>query len=256
MSERALVLAYHAIERGPAPLCIEPALFAEHLDVIRDSDVMPMSLERLAEEVEVGGPEEPSVAITFDDGCAGVIETAVPMLRERGLPATVFCVAGHLGRPGTTGRRSPPPAPKLRLASAAALADAAGDGIEIGSHGLTHLPLGLAEDAALEREIVASRAKLEEETGAAVSWFAHPGHFSAGERGRELLRHSYSGAVAGGNRPAEPSADRWAFPRVEMHYLRRPGFLRRALQGADAYLALRRLGARARRVVREDYVLP
>jgi hypothetical protein len=121
---------------------------------------------------------------------------------------------------------------------------------------MTHLPLGLADAAALEREIRESRVVLEGETGAEVSWFAHPAGSTAGEPARELLRRTYSGAVAGGNRPAAPGADRWALPRVEMHYLRRPALLRRALMGADAYLTLRRLGARARRLVRPDYMKP
>ena len=252
---RALVLAYHAVERGPAPLCIEPELFAEQLEVIVESGVRTLPLGRLADEVDAGGPESPSVAITFDDGCASVVERAVPLLRERGLPATVFCVAGHLGGHNDW-PTEPPAAPRLRLASAAALSDAAGDGIELGSHGVSHLPLGLADAAALEREIVESRAMLEEATGAQVDWFAYPGGSWQGAASRELLRRTYSGAVAGGNAAARPGADRWAFPRVEMHYLRRPRRLRRALLGADAYLAVRRLGARARRFVRPDYVHP
>jgi peptidoglycan/xylan/chitin deacetylase (PgdA/CDA1 family) len=255
VSERALVLAYHAIERGHPPLCIEPALFAEHLDAILESGLEPVSLTRLADALDSGGPAAPSVAITFDDGCASVFSEAVPLLREREIPATVFCVAGYLG-----GRKDwptePPSAPRLRLASAGAVAEAAGEGIEIGSHGLTHLPLALTDGPALEREVVESRQVLEEAVGAEVSWFAHPGDSTPGERGRELLREVYSGAVAGGNRAARPEDDRWALPRIEMHYLRRPGLLRRALLGGDAYLALRRLGARARRLVRADYVRP
>ena len=250
-----MVLCYHAVEAGPPPLCIGPALFVEHLDAIREAPVRPLGLARLADELEAGGPERPSVAITFDDGFAGVLEHAVPALVERGIPATIFCVAAHLG-----GRNDfatePPSSPRLRLADARALADLAGTGIEIGSHGMTHLPLSLAGDAEAEREVVASRAALEDATGASVDWFAYPADPSPGPRARALVESAYDGAAAGGNRRADRHFDRWAVPRVEMHYLRRPPLLRRALTGGDAYLALRRLGGRARRMLRSDYVAP
>ena len=253
MSQRALVLTYHAIERGPAPLCIEPALFAEHLDAVLESGLEPVSLTRLADKLDSGGPAAPSVAITFDDGCASVTEDAVPLLREREIPATVFCVAGHLGRLNDW-PTEPSSAPRLRLASAAALSEGAGGGIEIGSHGMTHLPLRLAAGPVLEREVRESHAVLEEAIGVAVDWFAHPGGATAGERSRVVLRETYSGAVAGGNRAAGPGADRWAVPRVEMHYVRHPALLRRVLRGESAYLALRRVGGRARRLMRRDYM--
>ena len=39
------------------------------------------------------------VRITFDDGNASDVEQALPALRERGLTATFFVVAGRLGTP-------------------------------------------------------------------------------------------------------------------------------------------------------------
>ena len=32
-----LIVTYHAVERGPEPLCIDPAAFAEHAAVIAES---------------------------------------------------------------------------------------------------------------------------------------------------------------------------------------------------------------------------
>ena len=40
------------------------------------------------------------VRITFDDGNASDLHTALPALRARGLTATFFVVAGRLGTPG------------------------------------------------------------------------------------------------------------------------------------------------------------
>ena len=93
----ALVLTYHAVERGPAPLCVDPDLFVEHLDCILESGARALTVRELAEALREGALDRPSVAITFDDGFASVVESAGPLIAERGLPATVFCVAGHLG---------------------------------------------------------------------------------------------------------------------------------------------------------------
>jgi len=256
MSARAVVLCYHAIETGPPPLCIEPGVLEAHLDVLLDAGVRVVELRELAGQLEGGGLAEPSVAITFDDGCASVFESAVPLLLGRGMPATVFCVADHLGG-WNDWATEPASSPRLRLASAGALAEAARHpGIEIGSHGATHLPLGLADRSALEREVVGSRETLERATGGEVTWFAYPAGSGAGAAGRALVRRIYEGAADGGNRPARPGVDRWALPRIEMHYLRRPSALRRAVRGADPYLALRRAGGRARRLVHGDFRRP
>jgi peptidoglycan/xylan/chitin deacetylase (PgdA/CDA1 family) len=226
----AIVLAYHAIEAGPPPLCIEPDVFRDHLATIEDAGVRVVALGKIAD-----GPDEPCVAITFDDGFASVVENAAPALLERGLPATVFCVAGHLG--GANDWPGEPP-PQRRLASAAELAAC---GIEIGSHGMTHLRLDRVSEAELQREVVDSRSALEDALGVAVEWFAYPRGSVAG---RELVERTYAGACAVGNRALGPGFDRFELPRVEMHYLRRPSLLRHVLGGGRAYLALRRAGRR------------
>ena len=97
MSGGALILTYHAIEEGPAPLCVEPALFERHLDCIVAAGSRTVTVATLAEAVRRGERLDGLVAITFDDGFASVARTAWPLLAERGLTATVFCVAGYLG---------------------------------------------------------------------------------------------------------------------------------------------------------------
>ena len=254
MSAPALIITYHAIGPGPPPLCLEPRLLRRHLDLIVAAPVRPVSLERIAGELEQGGPERPSVAITFDDGFAGVAEHAAPLLAERAIPATVFCVAEHVG-----GRNDfatePPQVPKRPLAGAAELRELASAGIEIGSHGSRHLPLAAFEDdeAALQREIVESRRALEQLLRRPVHWFAPPYGSRPGPRGRALVEREYQGACGSGPGRPGPGADRFALPRVDAHYLRRPAIMRRVLEGGGAYLAARRIGARARRLLRQDF---
>jgi peptidoglycan/xylan/chitin deacetylase (PgdA/CDA1 family) len=251
VSAHALVLTYHAVEPGPAPLCIDPELLRTHLDLIVDSGIRAVTLDALAAELVEGGPRAPALAITFDDGFASTAEVAAPMLAERGLPATVFCVAGRLG--GANDWPSQPRScPKLRLASAQALSEMHASGLALGCHGADHEPLVNLDDARLRREILDSREMLEQAVGAPVGWFAYP-YGVASADAQALVERAYAGACGGGNRAARSTAARFLVPRVDAHYLRRPALLRRALEGGDLYLLLRRTGARLRRVVRRDF---
>ena len=86
-SRRLAVLAYHAVD--------DPGRFAEHLDFLRRR-THPISLDELMGAMDGGPRPERAVLITFDDADRTVLEVAAPLLRERGLPAVAFVVAGLL----------------------------------------------------------------------------------------------------------------------------------------------------------------
>jgi peptidoglycan/xylan/chitin deacetylase (PgdA/CDA1 family) len=254
VSRGPLVLTYHAIEAGPPPLCIEPALFRRQLEEIAASTARVVPLRELVNAAEAGSGDD-LIAITFDDGFASVVESALPALAEHGLPATIFCVAGHLG-----GRNDwptePARSPRLPLASGEALADARRSGpVEIGSHGMSHEPLAALGEQELDRELLGSKAALEDATGLAVDWLAYPYGEPPRGQGMEMVRRAYAGACAGGNERVGAGA-RYEVPRVDPHYLRRPARLRAVLEGRDSHLRLRRAGARVRRWVRSDHSAP
>ena len=254
MSGSALILTYHAVEHGPAPLCVDPGLFREHLDVLADAGATVMTVSQIAEAVIGGTLPQRAVAITFDDGFTSVGEHAAAPLAERGMRATIFAVAGALGGVNEWPTQ-PSAAPRRALLSASELSGLADAGHEIGSHGIEHAPLSLAAEAALRREIVESRELLEHAVGRPVRSFAYPYNAVAGPEGRELVRATYAAACVGGLSTVRAGADPWRLARVDSHYLRRPELLRRALAGdLDTYLLLRRVGARSRRLLSKDYV--
>jgi peptidoglycan/xylan/chitin deacetylase (PgdA/CDA1 family) len=88
------------------------------------------------------------VGITFDDGNASDIEIALPALRERGLGATFFVVAGRLGEPG--------------FIDAGGVRRLAAGGMKIGCHGMRHRPWRGLDERALHEELVQAKARLEE----------------------------------------------------------------------------------------------
>jgi peptidoglycan/xylan/chitin deacetylase (PgdA/CDA1 family) len=251
VSSGALVLTYHAVEEGPAPLCLDPALFERHLDCIAAAGLRTVTVSALAEALGRGEPLDELVAITFDDGFASVTSTAWPLLAERGLTATVFCVAGYLGRESDWPTQ-PRTALRRPLAGPDELAAIAAAGAELGSHGLTHAPLDTDDPALLERELAESRRSLQDALGVAVQTLAWPYGVRSGAAEHAARVAGYAAACAAAPGRVRTGAPLYGLPRVDAHYVRRPALLRAVLRGSP-YLGARRVAARARRLLRKDY---
>jgi peptidoglycan/xylan/chitin deacetylase (PgdA/CDA1 family) len=250
---RALVLTYHAVEDGAGPLRVSPGLLAAHLDAIVASGADTVTIAELAEALRTRSLSRPAVAITFDDGAASVARTAAPLLAERGIRATVFCVAGHLGL--RSDWPSARPGPTFELATAAELTDLAASGWEIGAHGMTHAPLTSDDGPFLTREVVDAAAVLEDAVGSKVTSLAFPYGAQPSPEARRLVASRYGAACTTSLAMVDAGADTLALPRVDAHYVRRLRLLRGALDGSlGVRLRTLRLGARARRIVRADFL--
>lgn len=110
------------------------------------------------------------VGLTFDDGYADFLANALPLLARWQCTATLFVLPGRLGGDNAWD----PLGPRKPLLTADGIRRAAAEGIEIGSHGLTHVDLTRADDTRLKAETVESRAALEELTGTPVGGFCYP----------------------------------------------------------------------------------
>lgn len=96
---RLCVVNYHRVLAAPDPLLeSEPDVdtFRWQLDLLaRCFNVLPLheAVDRLAQ----GTLPPRAVCITFDDGYRSVHDLALPLLRQFGLPATVFVTSGYVG---------------------------------------------------------------------------------------------------------------------------------------------------------------
>jgi len=135
------------------------------------------------------------VEICFDDGNLSDYEQALPVLRDRGLTATFFVLAGRIEQPKY-----------LSSDQIQALREA---GMGIGSHGWAHADLRRTTDSELAHEVDDSRRLLGEVTGEAIDSFAIP----FGSYDRRVLRklRSYRTVYTSDARRAKLSG--WLLPR-------------------------------------------
>jgi peptidoglycan/xylan/chitin deacetylase (PgdA/CDA1 family) len=249
----ALILTYHAVEEGPPPLCVDPALFRRHVDALVEAGANTLTLSELADATARGELPARAVAITFDDGCSSVARFAGPLLAERGLRATVFCVSGYVGGQ-TDWPTQPDSVPLFELAEAEELRELAGMGIEIGSHGVEHYPLALASEERARSELLDSQQALEQLVGAPVRTYAYPYGAEPGAPARALAEQAYDAAVGVRLGVMDADSDPYLLPRVDVHYLRRPELLARAVGGGlRGYLRARAVARSARRLVTSDF---
>lgn len=97
-----VILAYHNVVPddlagiGDASLHLPVGLFRQHMDTLTSTHTVRPLGEVLRDGIW-GGSAQPMAAITFDDAYRGVLDVALPELRSRKLPATIFVAPGILG---------------------------------------------------------------------------------------------------------------------------------------------------------------
>lgn len=172
MGANPLVLVYHKIERGfeLGGTRLSPGRFERHLQILRASGGENLSLSELLQCL-TGERERTSLAVhlTFDDGYASFEQTWT-LCRRYGFGATIFPVAGYLGRRN----RWDWVLPSTRHLDKGALRELVAEGVEVGAHTLAHPFLTRLQRQTAFEEIQASKALLEEILGVPVRAFAYP----------------------------------------------------------------------------------
>ncbi len=94
-AQGATLLIYHRVGGGTSnELDLPVTSFRRQLDLLEGHDVL--SLDAALDRLEAGDAR-PSVVLTFDDGFADVHHNAWPLLRERGLPFTIYLATAYMG---------------------------------------------------------------------------------------------------------------------------------------------------------------
>jgi len=187
------ILMYHAIAPvagDPNRICVSPRRFEAQMRYLKRRGWRGVSVRELLRAADAGRAGG-LVGLTFDDGYENFLYAAVPILEKFGFSATVFAVGGMLGAENTWDDR-----PRMKLLGAEGIREVARRGMEVGSHGMSHIRLSGLRAAGLEEEIVESRRLLSEVLDEEVEGFCYPYGSLDSAATRAAARAGYSYACA------------------------------------------------------------
>jgi len=249
----AVILAYHNVVSRPSEaagadsgLHTTREHFEEEIRWLR-SQCEILSLDEMANRLDRGLSVTGTAAITFDDGYAGVVHHAWPILKSYAVPATVFVISDAPGRlqgfwwdrpgialaqPGDRRRllveyrgdhdsidaqSAGGPVPRaLRLAGWDLLKAAVDEGLGIGCHSATHRNLTQVPDAELGREMEESREEIHRRLGVKPDWFSYPFGMLDERVKDRVMAAGYRGAVTLQRGLNTSATDRWALRRINI----------------------------------------
>ena len=237
-----VVPATLANRHGDTSLHLAAPAFADIVErIARRFTVIPLG--ELVRRLSTGQRVHGAASLTFDDAYRGAIRHAFPLLRERGLPATVFIVsrAAEHPRPFWWDRAgSIDPAHRAHylvdLAGDAdripvgseetpddclpadwnALRGALDDVIEPGSHTVSHRNLSALDAISLGTELRASREQISAAAGRPVDIISYPYGFATREVVAAARRDGYRAGVTLGFGPAHRGHHPHALPRINV----------------------------------------
>lgn len=250
-----IIFAFHDVIANPGHrtgsawrLHIDAVDFARYVDFIA-AEFTVVPLGEMAQRARDGRSLRGLAALTFDDAYRGVFDHALPLLRQRRLPSTVFVVSGASEAPAafwwdTIAERQPAlsdaqrdallgelqgdreriyrhfglapwtEAPAAMLAADwSRLQRESHELVTWGAHTVTHRHLPSLPDDELRSELVQSRAAIAGRLGVTPDQFSYP----YGTVDRRVVE----AARAAGYRSAVTLEYGWASPGDDVHALRR-----------------------------------
>lgn len=171
---RPVVLVYHAVgdvepADDPRMLVTAPRLLEAHVRMLRRRGYRFITAEELLEEARGAEPPPRTAVLTFDDGWLDGLTVVAPLLRRLGVRATFYLCPGRFGCDHESVRGA-----AGRLLDANAARELLDEGMELGSHTMSHPDLRKLDDARLADELAHSKEAVEAVTGRRCRTFAYP----------------------------------------------------------------------------------
>jgi len=212
------ILMYHKIDEVPPDArypgnYVTPTQFAEQLDALTEWGYQAIDFDQWL-RYRSGGSwrfRDRPLIITFDDGYTCFDRNAWPALRQRGMTATVFLVAGQIG--GTNAWDSEER--QERLLDAGRIRELQHEGVRFGSHSLTHLPLARVSEEQAMHELTESRSRLGDLLDGPPDIVAYPFSNQNAEVRRLAREAGYLAAVRGGGRMNTRRTDPYGLRRIK-----------------------------------------
>jgi len=171
---RVPILMYHSISDNLfgkshpySHINTSPEVFRRQMRCLHQEGYRSIGLNELIKGFEVGSVLTKTVVITFDDGYQDFLTEAMPVLKQHGFVATVFLATGSIQQTS------------MRLEGVDYLTwrevrELHQEGIEFGSHTVTHPDLRCLGPEQIEYELGYSKEVIEQHLGTSINSFAYP----------------------------------------------------------------------------------
>lgn len=204
--------------------------FTRQMDYLAEAGFTPVSPDRLHSWLTAGGELPPRpIVIDFDDHSMITYKNALPVMRERGLIATMFVISGVAdGDPWLDGNPLADTEvwsiPRMRWRELEALLEA---GWSIAAHTRTHrflttVPPGPEGDARIRHELVRCNDDIEANLGVRPRHFSYPNGLWD-ERSEALVKEIYDMArhfrCFGRAEYIDAGADPYRLPAMNINHL-------------------------------------
>jgi peptidoglycan/xylan/chitin deacetylase (PgdA/CDA1 family) len=204
------ILMYHVIATPPAGapfpgLYVQPRLFAEQMQALRDSGWHAVTLDQVESHWRRGismGAGKP-IVISFDNGYQSQYTQALPVLRA----------LGWAGDENLQLTGLPPSQGGLGDGEIRALVKA---GWELDTQGFSHADLIALDPQQLRYQVAVARQVLQQRYGVPVNWFCYPsGHYNAAVVA-EVRAAGYTGSTTVVPGWAHPDDDPYRLHRLRV----------------------------------------
>jgi peptidoglycan/xylan/chitin deacetylase (PgdA/CDA1 family) len=183
---RVPILMYHSVSdnlfgksHAYYQINCSPQIFAQQMKWLHKAGYQTMTLSQLRDSFESGVTPEKTVVITFDDGYRDFYIDAFPSLRRYGFNASVFLATGRI-------QDTPARIEGVDYLTWQEVRELHAEGIEFGSHTVSHPDLRSLGPEEIEYEVCFSKDTIEDHIGAPVKSFAYP--FAFPEEDKSFIR--------------------------------------------------------------------
>ncbi|HVT01504.1 MAG TPA: polysaccharide deacetylase family protein [Patescibacteria group bacterium] len=203
--KKKIVLCYHAVGDGIWRYSVTTENFRKQVDFLSKNYKIVTTDELLKEDK--GG-----INITFDDGYLNVVDNAYPILKSKGLEATMFAL-GEYKNPNRVELDN-----SLPIINYDQIRELHKAGWEIGYHTNTHSNLGKINDTRLEEEIVKSKSIFEKKIGLKIKYFAYPKGIYSDKIVSFVKKAGYKAAFTTDGYEVKSSQDTAELSRISIEY--------------------------------------
>ena len=251
MQAKVPILTYHSIDNSGSVISMASEQFRFQMETLKNRNFHVISLKELVDSMRGKQPlDHKTVVITFDDGFNNFYTSAYPVLKEFGYGATVFLVAGYIGKTSlwNKGRIG---LPVLDLLAWEKVKELSENGIDFGAHTVSHHDLSILPLEQTVQEIYESKEIIQNKIEKEVNFFCYP-YGKVDDQIKAIAQKEFYGACSTKMDFVTPKSDIYDLPRIDMYYFSENSFFRLiGNYGFSLYVILRKAMRYAKNEVKQ-----